>query len=194
VAFLRSADQTMLFDAGVHSQRRALRERLLELGLQPEDIQLVFLSHLHWDHALNFDFFPSARFVVNAKELESAGRTPVRDRATPPYLARLLTESAVVTSVTGGTLLPGISLLPTPGHTEGHTSLLVETAAGHVVLAGDAFPRRDVLESGVPDPIFWDPRVAGESLRLALDVADVIVPGHDEPFFRTTGGPAGRRF
>lgn len=78
--------------------------------------------------------------------------------------------------------MPGITVVPTPGHTLGHASLLLESEGLRVVVAGDAVMTRDFFRSR--DYYFntVDPSAAVTSIETISRVADVVVPGHDNYF------------
>lgn len=115
-----------------------LPDLLSAVGLETSDIGLVVLTHLHLDHVGwnvrpdGTPLFASARYVVQHDELAAA------NEAQPSYqqqLAPLLAAGQVQVVDGEVEVLPGVRLLPTPGHTVGHQSVLVE----NVLLAGDAF-------------------------------------------------------
>uniref|UniRef100_A0A8C6XIE2 Metallo-beta-lactamase domain-containing protein 1 n=1 Tax=Naja naja TaxID=35670 RepID=A0A8C6XIE2_NAJNA len=93
----------------------------------------------------------------------------------------------------GGRYLPtGLrrGVLPTPGHTGSDVSLLVlGTALGNVVVAGDLFEHQD--DEGEWAALSEDPARQAESRARVLAVADVIVPGHGPPFHVLREGVSG---
>src|SRR3989339_2114884 len=120
----------------------AVHEQLQALGVDPSEIELVILTHLHWDHCHNLDKFSRARFLVHSRELAFA-RDPIppyyksyehqRLGCLPPYA-----EIPLETIAGEAEILPGITIFPTPGHSPGHQSVAVATEAGVHVIAGDA--------------------------------------------------------
>ncbi|MFH7598097.1 MBL fold metallo-hydrolase [Streptomyces racemochromogenes] len=133
-----------------------LPRALAGAGIAPEDVEAVVLTHLHEDHAgwslgdSGRPFFPQARYVVQRSEADALDPAdPVRAWAVTPL------RSAGQLQLVDGRhrLAPGLTLLPTPGHTPGHQSLLVEQARG----------ARDVL-------------VTGDVLVHAVQLADPAVP------------------
>lgn len=151
----------VLVESGLGDLDEAMRARvgfeglsvegaLAELGLGPADIDLVVLSHLHADHAGGIADregrfrFPAAGIVVQAAELDIALRRNARLAAAydQPRLRRLvarLREGAVDGE---RELLPGLSVLPTGGHSGGHQVILVRGSLGALCFAGDLAPRR----------------------------------------------------
>ncbi|MGI4880771.1 MAG: N-acyl homoserine lactonase family protein, partial [Janthinobacterium lividum] len=115
-----------------------LLPQLASLGLKPDNIRYVGLSHLHADHSGNVALFPHATFLVSSMELAWASAKPTPDGVRAVVAA--LTHSRIE-PVGGDFDVFGdgtVRLLSTPGHTPGHHSLLVKLQqAGPVILSGD---------------------------------------------------------
>jgi len=136
----------ILFDTGLAPVDEATRTRyhprgatpdavLAAVGLTPGDIDLVVNCHLHLDHAGGNDQFPETPIYVQRAELDLA---EAGDHTFPEYAydfvgARLQVIDGEQEPV------PGVRIVPTPGHTAGHQALVVETVGGPVLLAGQAF-------------------------------------------------------
>ncbi len=119
-----------------------LRERL---GIDPGDIDMVILSHLHWDHAANWMMFPRAEVLVQAQEVRYALQPEPAHRKYFDYLAHpaeyIVGER--FTQVRGSLPLPGhkgLQILALPGHTPGSQGLLLEEGDRRIILAGDTVP------------------------------------------------------
>jgi len=136
----------ILFDTGFSPidetvrQRFAPRARLIDdalaaLSLAPSDIDLIANCHLHADHAGGNSCFPGVPIYVQAAELRIA-RDP--GHTYPEYT---FDYPDVRLEVVDGEaeLVPGVRLVPTPGHTAGHQALVVDTTDGPVLLAGQVF-------------------------------------------------------
>ncbi|MGH2488587.1 MAG: N-acyl homoserine lactonase family protein [Candidatus Limnocylindria bacterium] len=136
---------TLLFDTGLspvdeetraryHPRMQTMEAALASAGASLTDIDVIANCHFHADHAGGNHHFPNVRVVVQQAELEAA-RQP--DYTFPQYAFDY--PGAQLDVVDGETdLAPGLRLLPTPGHTPGHQSLLVDTDAGRWLLAGQA--------------------------------------------------------
>jgi N-acyl homoserine lactone hydrolase len=125
---------------------RSLADLLKAAGSSIEGLDIVANCHLHIDHAGgNFRLPTTLPIYVQRTELDEA-------RADDESLVRdaLAIERLSYRPVDGEhELLPGLRLVPTPGHTAGHQSLLVETDAGTVVLLGQAMPSATDFASAV---------------------------------------------
>jgi N-acyl homoserine lactone hydrolase len=177
-----------------------VHQRLKRIGVDPEEIELVIFTHLHWDHCHNIDKFTHARFVVHARELEFA-LEPI-----PPYYKsyehyRLGKKAPFIDiqfeTIHGETeILPGIHVFPTPGHSPGHQSVAVETTEGTHVIAGDAVFAYDNLRPAsehLPYTImgrFMDICASWHSLEEIVRRASVVLPGHDFRVFDVDTYPA----
>ena len=121
-------------------------------------VAVVVNTHLHFDHCGGNRLFPGVPIHVQRRELEDA-------RSDPDYTIRAWVDFEGVTYVEHdgeAEVLPGVRLLPAPGHSDGHQVVLVDTDEGLVVLGGDVGysfrelglgdteGRRRVLELGAP--------------------------------------------
>jgi glyoxylase-like metal-dependent hydrolase (beta-lactamase superfamily II) len=177
---VRAGEMVLLVDPGWPAEvmRTALFYRT---GLEPEAVTHVFLTHFDPAHRHGLGVAPDAVWWMYEEEIRYADAELPHDAPDRTILARL--EAAPEK------LAPGVDLFPTFGHTPGHTSLLVYTALESTVIAGDAVLTREHLEhSDLGEPP-WELEKAKESFAEVLEVADVIVPGHDNVFGVRTGGP-----
>lgn len=127
----------------------ALPDTLAALGTSPADIDAVAFTHLHVDHTgwsfvkdeagVMRPFFPRARYLVAAQEWapHECGMTipgaPTREAVIGPLADRHTPFED------GEEISPGVHALVTPGHSPGHTSYIVTTDAGRLIMFGDAF-------------------------------------------------------
>ena len=138
-------DGMLLFDTGLGDEypafdrllapiaRRSLEDALRDANLRPPDLAAVVNCHLHYDHAGGNPLFPGVPIFVQAREYEAAGELAylIRERIDFPGAdLRLVHGKEEVMS--------GMRVIPTPGHTPGHQSLVIEDTAGPVILAGQA--------------------------------------------------------
>jgi N-acyl homoserine lactone hydrolase len=116
---------------------KTLVAQLEQLGLKPDDIKVMAVSHTHPDHTGNVELFPQAVLYVQKAEYDWPGANN-EPRFKPSHPVELLAGDK---DVFGD---GGLTILSTPGHTPGHQSLLVKLPkTGAVVLSGDAVHFRD---------------------------------------------------
>jgi glyoxylase-like metal-dependent hydrolase (beta-lactamase superfamily II) len=172
-------------------------KNLRAVGVEPESIDVVVMTHLHFDHsggttkrAANGNVepvFKRARHVIQRGEYEDATHPHERNRAS--YLAENfapLASAGLLQLVDGAaTVAPGVSVLPTPGHTAHHQSVLIDDGHGHKALfLGDVVPT--ALHVKLPFIMAYDLDVVGtlETKRALLGraVAErwLVVFGHDK--------------
>jgi glyoxylase-like metal-dependent hydrolase (beta-lactamase superfamily II) len=183
LVLLRDGKRTILFDTGPYRVRPMLVEALAAHGLAPEQIDTVFVSHLHWDHIENIDLFRHAEILVPRLEFEYAAAIRTSDWGTPPYAREMLHGMRIaLLDEREQEIFPGIRTIPLPGHSVGLQGLVVKAEDGDLVLASDAlWSARDAVR-GHPDVAFFDPEKGQQSLERALGAGAVYYPGHDRPF------------
>lgn len=130
---------------GRFTVKRTLVSQLAQLGLKPDDIHYVALSHIHFDHAGNVDLFAKATFIIPAKELAAARGKPTPFGVDPAQIATL--DQAPIITADGDYDIFGdgtVTTLATPGHTAGHHSLMVKLpSSGVVLISGDLWHTRE---------------------------------------------------
>ena len=166
-------------------------------GLEPGDVRLVIMTHLHYDHAGAIADFPRATFVVDAVEWRAAThggflqgyRRALFDHPFEWRTVRFDAPEVESFASFGRTLdLLGdgsVRLLSTPGHTKGHVSVLLRLSGGRELLltADAAYARRTIDETLVPvfvDDVHVYRRSLGEIARyVELTPSASVVCGHD---------------
>ncbi len=160
---------------------------LHSLGLTPLDIDLVVLSHLHFDHAGGLGEVAHAEVHVQRAEREAAlsgnDSACFHDEVRGPY--RWAEQDG------GYVPMEGTTVIPSPGHTAGHVSLLIERDVGApVLLCGDAADLEENLIDEVAPGLCWrdDPAPALASIRnlkaVARSAGAELWPNHDLAFYR----------
>lgn len=181
VTLVRST-KTILVDVSHNGRRALLIEELKRRGLRPQDIDMVVLTHAHWDHALNIDLFPNAEVLIHGSERRYAQAPDPRDWATASYTGLILERHRLREVREGDEIDAGVCILDTPGHTPGSISLLVDTEDGAAAITGDALPNARCALQGSPYLVFYDPEEARQSVAKIRRHATTIYPGHDRPF------------
>lgn len=116
---------------------KTLAAQLEQLGLKPDDVKAMAVSHTHPDHTGNVELFPQAMLYVQKAEYDWPGANN-EPRFKPSHPVELLAGDK---DVFGD---GSVTILSTPGHTPGHQSLLVKLPkTGAVVLSGDAVHFKD---------------------------------------------------
>ena len=160
VSLVESGGQRLIVDTGSPRDCTALRSSLGDMGVPIDSIKHLVNTHLHIDHVGCNHLFRNA--VTYAHALES-----------PPIGTVKVTESLAV--------LPGVTIIPTPGHSYGSITVLVDGTKRYAI-CGDAIPTRENYQKHVPPFINVDPILALESMDAIASYAEIIVPGHGAQF------------
>jgi N-acyl homoserine lactone hydrolase len=172
----------ILVDPAHVGRRTLLVEALASKGLTPGDIDMVVLTHGHWDHAQNIDVFAHAPLYLHPDERRYCGRPHPNDWATPAWTGDILERMEIREIADGDELIPGVGVVDLPGHSAGSIGITVQDEHGLSLIAGDALHNASTALTRQPPLIFWDPGAARASIDRAVMMADVIYPGHDRPF------------
>ena len=185
---LITVDNTrILVDTGPGSRRGLLYKQLSDLDLTPDDIDIVLLTHLHWDHCQNTDMFPNSRILVNPVEYDYARNPKPQDHATVQYIADMLEKMNLELVSDGDKIVEGVKVLETPGHTKGHISVLADLGGESILIAGDALPDSGTVLRKLPYNVFCYFKDAQYSVEKMIDTSQTFYPGHDRPFSFTDG-------
>ncbi len=203
---IRTGAEVILVDTGVGPELGSMADMdagtpvgllpasLAAAGVAPEAVTHVVFTHLHGDHigwnAIDQDgarrpMFPNARYIVTRTEWEArfqvAGKRSVATCLTPVEAAGQL-----VLVDDGHRVAPGVELFATPGHTPGHTSVLVMGGDGGGIITGDVTHHPGEIED--PDVKFIydadpDRSIASRKTLIARAAADglVVMGGHFPP-------------
>ena len=175
---------------GGRSYLRCPVQSLDLLGIQAAQVDHVILTHLHYDHAGNFDRFPSARFHLQESEMHYAtGRHMQYPRLSHSFevedicgLVRLNYGRRVCFHRGAGDVAPGISVHWAGGHTAGLQFVRIHTKRGWVVLASDVSHFYENFENHRPfsSAFHVGQMLEGfDSLYAQASSPAHIVPGHD---------------
>ena len=159
--------------------------QLMQIGIQPEDISTVVLTHLHLDHIDGLKYFPTNKILVNQLEWQKPyGDLP---KLYPPWFKPTLIEMNEEFPVFGKsaflTQRRDIVLLSTPGHTYGHSSVLLMTDQCHLLFAGDVVYYERQLTENRYSAANVSPRDAQETYRKIKAYSQlyklIVLPSHD---------------
>ncbi len=191
---IRTPTETILVDTGIgenfnekfaflyaidKSETNLLRS-LAALGVTREEVTRIVLTHLHFDHAGGSCFldgdgtlkstFPNATYYINAKELLQAKQPDVRSRGSYfPYAWELIQQKGQVVLTCGSEeIVPGVSVMLTPGHTEYHQSIILHSGGLTACFLGDLVPTPSHLKIHYVMGIDLFPKTAMESKQWVL--------------------------
>ncbi|MCH7746221.1 MAG: MBL fold metallo-hydrolase [Chloroflexi bacterium] len=172
-----------LVDVGHVGRRLVLQAALEQRGLTPADIDVVVMSHSHWDHSQNYDLFEHAPMLVHNWERKYAHKPHRNDWATPGWSGAMIEHHPIIQEVDEGyEIEPGVRIIHTPGHSPGSISVMVETDDGLCAVTGDVLHYSNVALTRKNPLVFWNERDATRSIDRIVETADLIYPGHDRPF------------
>ena len=196
---LSNGERTILVDTGFNEAMAKKRGRQIikpvaegvrALGIDPDKVEDVIVTHMHYDHAGNLPLFPRARYHLQDREMEFAtGRCMCHDMMRHGYeaddvthLVRCVFDQRVEFHDGSSELAPGVELHHIGGHPTGLQSVRVRTRRGWVVLASDASHFYAHMEQDRAFPIVYnvgDMLEGFKTLRRLATSPQHIVPGHD---------------
>jgi glyoxylase-like metal-dependent hydrolase (beta-lactamase superfamily II) len=167
VGFVRDEGALIVIDPGLVPARAAILDPLVSLGVRPDDVTDVLISHHHPDHTLNVALFPNARLH--------------------DHWAWYRDDEWVSRPAEGFALAPSTRLIETPGHTPQDITTLVDTEDGVVAFTHLWWTASVPVE----DPYATDPQLLHGNRRRVLELPGLvrIVPGHGAPFEPGSGTP-----
>ncbi|BBO72649.1 MBL fold hydrolase [Desulfosarcina widdelii] len=204
VWYIEGADMNILVDTAADAKLAmefrglpakeimSFEDSLESVGLKPEDIDIVVQTHLQWDHCANTQKCRNAKILVQEEELRFAySPHPI---LAPTYKKSLFTGLNFVLVKGAQEILPGIDLVPTPGHTPGNMSVAVNTEEGKAIITGFCCLKEnfgppvgaseEIIESTpvVAPGIHLNAVDGYESVLLVKGMADIVLACHDPAF------------
>ena len=159
VTLIKTERGWIIVDTGQVGDEEEILKALADLGLEKSDIDIIVNTHSHPDHCANNRLFSRAK-TIYPKD--------------------------------GELIAPGVRALATPGHSPDSISVLVDAAiqpgdgmaptSRRVVIAGDALPTLGNFQKKVPPAVHYDRALAVASMNKIIEMADIVIPGHDRPF------------
>ncbi|TKB27537.1 N-acyl homoserine lactonase family protein [Desulfopila sp. IMCC35006] len=203
--YIKGGEQHILVDTGeicpIQSEARqkaiggkiyTFEEGLARFALTPKDIDIVIHTHLHNDHCENDYKCTNARFYVHELELQRIHHPhPLDFRYLEDYIQEV-EQNGQIRVMTGDTqVVPGITCLHTPAHTDGGMSVVIDTVQGKAVITGFCVirenfePPREVraMEMEVIPPGTLVNACAAYDIMLKIkEMADILLPLHEPSF------------
>ncbi|MEA3559823.1 MAG: N-acyl homoserine lactonase family protein [Candidatus Thermoplasmatota archaeon] len=174
--YIEAGDERILVDTGIGDlpekmidiygveKKVDLLSSLKAIGMAPEDITMVINTHLHFDHTGYNKIFTNAMFISQEVEIRYSA-SPDRFQKGGYFQPNIKDQN--FTAVRGEReVAPGVTVIPTPGHTPGHQSVSVELPDEVVIYTGDVAPLRINHEKMYIVGILHDPVSALRSLEL----------------------------
>jgi glyoxylase-like metal-dependent hydrolase (beta-lactamase superfamily II) len=213
--YLEGGDRTILVDTGemhpiisddrmqaIGGPIHTFESGLALYGLKPEDIDIVLHTHLHNDHCENDSKCINATFYVHAHELERVHNPhPLDFRYLEDYIEEVEANGQIVALTEDTEIVPGITMIHTPAHTQGGMSIRVETPHGSALICGfctilenlyPPAPVRAMEMEVIPPGTHVHVEEAYATLVRAKTLADHILPLHEPRFAALTEVPAGQ--
>ena len=211
--YLEGGDQQILVDTGEMSpiqsddRERSIGGRIytfeqgLDLwGLKPEDIDVVIHTHLHNDHCENDYKCTNAEIYVHERELRKIHEPhPLDYRYLEDYIEDVEENGQIKTISKDSEILPGISVVHTPAHTEGGLTVVIETDSGKAAITGfcvikeNFYPpieiramEMDVIPPGTHVNVYE----SYDIMRKIKDTAEILLPLHEPEFASVTTIPS----
>ena len=165
---IQHGDKYLLWDTGLNDQligqpvdndqqtmslKRSLVDQLKQIGVTPDQIGIVGISHFHGDHTGQARHFPKAKLVIGKGDWDAVKSEEHRKDARADLAPWVSGGGAVVAAAADVDIFHDarVIMLAMPGHTPGHTALLVRLPSGPVLLSGDQYHfTEQVKNRGVP--------------------------------------------
>jgi glyoxylase-like metal-dependent hydrolase (beta-lactamase superfamily II) len=171
------------------------------VGVRPEEIDVVILTHLHWDHVGKVAVFSNAEVIVSQDELRFAldplpclyvAYEALQAGMQPEFLKVI--ERIRTVDMKEKEIIKGVRVVPLPGHTPGSIGVVVDTERGPHVITGDAVPMYGNLKGSPQEHlpylmhgVYTDMRAMWKSFELVDEIVchdlSRVIPGHDPLVF-----------
>jgi len=157
----------LLVDPSLADGEQMVKELDRRTGLKPSDISAVFVTHEHGDHWAGLPNFPEAKWFAGPIVANILNKTGKFKKPIEPAPDRLFDT---------------VDVMPTPGHTAGHTSLRFDCDGKSIIAAGDAVATHDFFRDRRGYFNAVDFALSAKTMDRMAKAADIIVPGHDNYF------------
>ncbi len=173
-----------LFDTGPEGIREKLIKTLKDMNIQLSEIEFIILSHLHFDHSINCELFPSAKIYTTKDELEYAISEEPELHNDFNYVKSFIKfmYNKFILVKPGEKIYEG-EIISLPGHTKGSIGYILNDC----IFTGDALKYAKEAIFGETPYSYFDNNLANESIKKILKANKIIVPGHDPAFSFSNG-------
>ena len=160
---------------------------LQQEGIDPADVEIVFLSHFHYDHCSNAKLFPNAKFVASRTGWHLTLDPPYPYMLPDPlfprdvlaYLAGEARDRLILVDDEAPEIVPGIGAFYVGGHTMCCQAFTVQTKQGLAVFPSDTVFTYENLEKNHPVGLTLDVVACYDVMERTRRIADIVVPPHD---------------
>lgn len=168
---------------------QTLEEGLGKLGVSPEDIKEVVVTHMHWDHLWKAPRFSHAKFYVQREEYDFA--LDPHPSVAGSFDKGLFKDLDFEFVEGDSEIADGVRVFLTPGHTPAGQSVAVDTSKGLAVITGfcctleNFYPPQEVKAKGieiVAPGIHMDVPKVYDSVLKVKEMADIVIPLHEPKF------------
>jgi N-acyl homoserine lactone hydrolase len=191
--YIEGADKRILVDTGggdptpVHpkmkpyarNQDQTIENALRKIGLTCDDIEIVIVSHLHWDHSAGNGLFKNAELIVQKEELKMA-INPLPITAWTYF--RDVVENVKYSVISGDKeIAKGVQVILTPGHTYGLQGVLVQGEKRKLFISSDTLPLFKNIQQKPysASATYVDLKSYYATMKKIEDLSAFIIPSHD---------------
>jgi len=155
IVLVQNENNNIVIDPGTTKNPKQIVSALKKHNLTLKDINLVFLTHCHYDHIRNIAIFPKAKIMDFWAKWDNDKDYPKTE------------------------LGKDIKIIKTPGHSPDNQTMLVKTKNGLIAICGDVFWKENFPKN---DSYANDKKALEKSREKILKLADYIIPGHGKMF------------
>jgi len=180
--FVEIGDKKLIIDPPVGGEDMAamLDQRT---GLKTNDIDVIFVTHCHFDHYVGLGCFPNAELLTAPGDFDDI-RKQLLEGTDENFIKALPNREALAEKIrpADDEIVQGVELIRLPGHTLGLAGAMFNAKEGKVIVAGDSVMTADHFKNrqGYYNSVDFD--ISSESIEKMASLADVVVPGHSNYF------------
>ena len=151
----------ILVDSSKTGDKEMIVKNLLKNKINPKDITILIFTHTHADHIGNANIFQNAQIYIHSLDKFFNSAIHISDF---PY-----------------NIEKDIEIIDTPGHSWDSISVIIKKDRVYAI-TGDCIPLKNNLINWIPPIVNVDSKIAIQSMKKIIRIADIIIPGHDYPF------------